>query len=56
MADQGKARYSPIQPVTARYSARKTYHVLYFQKIRRFGDIKYDTMRGCSRGLYMICG
>ena len=43
MADLGKARYSQVQPDTARYSAEKTHLVLYFRKA---GALRISNMRG----------
>ena len=37
MGDQGRVRYSWVQPGTARYSAEKTHHVRYFRKRDRCG-------------------
>ena len=52
MADLGKARYSQVQPDTARYSAEKTHHVLYFRKAgaSRISNMILRGMSGASIG------
>ena len=50
IADLGRARNSQVHSGSARDSAEKTHHVLYFLQSRRFEDIKYDTVRGYCRG------
>ena len=41
--DHGRPRQSQVQPGTARYSAEKTHHVLYFRKA---GALRISNMRG----------